>query len=195
MVTALVALVLGRYAILLTARIGETFLRDLRVRVFRHLLGLGLDFFEQEQTGRLVSRMTSDVDALQELVQAGLTTMVKNVLLFIGALVVIFILSWQLAVCLLVIVPPVALMTRWFRRESNRAYLEVRERIGTNLATLQEGLAGVRVVQAFGRVPCVLGTLPRHERGAVRREHRDVAHRDVGTSRSWKRSASWRSRE
>jgi ATP-binding cassette subfamily B protein len=56
-------------------------------------------------------------------------------------------------VCLLVIVPPVALMTRWFRRESNRAYLEVRERIGTNLATLQEGLAGVRVVQAFGRVP------------------------------------------
>src|SRR5581483_2054448 len=53
--------------------------------------------------------------------------------------------------CTLVVVPPVYVASRWFRRESNRAYLEVRERIGTNLATLQEGLAGVRVVQAFGR--------------------------------------------
>ncbi|MET0420417.1 MAG: ABC transporter ATP-binding protein [Acidimicrobiia bacterium] len=152
-ITAVVALVLGRYAIVFTARIGETFLRDLRVRVFRHLLGLGLDFFEREQTGRLVSRMTSDIDALQELVQAGLTTMLTNLLLFCGAVIVVFIMSWQLALCTLVVVPPVMWMTRWFRRESNRAYLEVRERIGTNLATLQEGLAGVRVVQAFGRVP------------------------------------------
>ena len=58
------ALILGRSAIILTARIGETFLRDLRARVFRHLLDLGLDFFEREQTGRLVARMTSDIDAL-----------------------------------------------------------------------------------------------------------------------------------
>ena len=60
-------------------------------------IGLGLDFFEREQTGRLVSRMTSDIDALQELVQAGLTSMVQNMLLFVGAVVVIFVLSWQLA--------------------------------------------------------------------------------------------------
>ena len=71
LVVSLVAPVLGRFAIRWTARIGETFLRDLRVRVFRHLIGLGLDFFEREQTGRLVARMTSDIDALQELVQAG----------------------------------------------------------------------------------------------------------------------------
>jgi ATP-binding cassette subfamily B protein len=150
-VVAVAALVFGRLSILLTAQIGETFLRDLRVRVFRHLLELGLEFFEREQTGRLVSRMTSDVDALQELVQAGITAMVMNALLFVGAVVVIFVLSWQLALCTLIVVPPAVYATRWFRRESNRAYLEVRERIGTNLATLQEGLAGVRVVQAFGR--------------------------------------------
>ena len=146
-----VALIFGRLAIRAVARVGETFLRELRVRVFRHLLSLGLDFFERERTGRLVARLTSDVEAMQELVQTGLTMFVQNILIFVGAVVVIFTMSWQLALCTLIVVPPVFFASRWFRRESNRAYLEVRERIGTNLATLQEGLAGVRVVQAFGR--------------------------------------------
>jgi ATP-binding cassette subfamily B protein len=157
---AVVALVLGRLSIRQVARVGESFLRELRVRVFQHLMSLGLDFFEREKTGRLVARLTSDVDAMQELVQMGLTMMVQNVLLFVGALAVIFTMSWQLALCVLLVVPPVIWASRWFRRESNRAYLEVRERIGTNLATLQEGLAGVRVVQAFGR-----------ERAVTRRFH------------------------
>lgn len=148
---ALLALGLGRVAIVVVARVGEAFLRDLRVRVFRHLTSLGLDFFEREKTGRLVARMTSDVDAMQELVQMGLTALVQNVLLFTGALIAILLLSWQLALCILVLVPPLVLGTRWFRRRANTAYLEVRERIGHNLATLQEGLAGVRVVQAFGQ--------------------------------------------
>ena len=150
-VAAIAALIFGRLAIQTVAQVGETFLRDLRVRVFRHLLDLGLDFFEREQTGRLVSRMTSDVDALQELIQQGLASMAQSALLIVGAFVVIFTLSWQLALCTLLVVPPVLVASRWFRRESKRAYLDVRERIGHNLATLQEGLAGVRVVQAFGR--------------------------------------------
>jgi len=83
---------------------------------------------------------------------------VQNALIFVGALVVIVSMSWQLSLAVLVIVPPVFVASRWFRRESNRAYLEVRESIGHNLATLQEGLEGVRVVQAFGR-----------ERGWIRR--------------------------
>ena len=148
---AVLALVFGRSSIRAVARIGESFLRDLRVRVFRHLLSLGLDFFEREKTGRLVARLTSDVEAMQELVQTGLTMFVQNILVFFGTLAAIFLLSWRLALCTLVVVPPVYLASRWFRRASNRAYLEVRDRIGTNLATLQEGLAGVRVVQAFGR--------------------------------------------
>jgi ATP-binding cassette subfamily B protein len=150
-VVALIALVLGRQSILIVARIGEAFLRDLRVRVFRHLTTLGLDFFEKEKTGRLVARMTSDVDAMQELIQMGLTAFIQNILLFTGAVIAIFILSWQLALFTLVLVPPLIIGSRWFRNAANRAYLEVRERIGTNLATLQEGLAGVRVVQAFGQ--------------------------------------------
>jgi ATP-binding cassette subfamily B protein len=148
---AVFALFFGRASIRAIANIGEHFLRDLRVRVFRHLTSLGLDFFERERTGRLVARLTSDVDALQELVQMGLAMFVQNILLFCGAVIVIFTMSWQLALCVLIVVPPVVVATRWFRKAANRAYLEVRERIGTNLATLQEGLAGVRVVQAFGR--------------------------------------------
>ena len=66
---AVLGLVLGRASIRLVAHIGESFLRELRIRVFRHLMSLGLDFFEPEKTGRLVARMTSDIDALQELVQ------------------------------------------------------------------------------------------------------------------------------
>jgi len=151
LVVAVIALFFGRASIRVVSRVGETFLRELRVRVFDHLQSLGLGFFEREKTGRLVARLTSDVEAMQELIQMGLTMFVQNVLLFVGAVVVILALSWQLALCTLVVVPPVIIASRWFRHAANRAYLEVRERIGTNLATLQEGLAGVRVVQAFGR--------------------------------------------
>lgn len=148
---ALLSVVLGAFVIRQVAVVGETFLRDLRTRVFRHLMSLGLDFFEREKTGRLVSRMTADIDALQELVAVGLVSFVQNGLIFVGAVVLIFLLNWQLALWVLVLVPPVMIASRWFRNRSNRAYLTVRDRVATNLATLQEGLAGVRVVQAFGR--------------------------------------------
>jgi ATP-binding cassette subfamily B protein len=157
---AIIGLLTGRSVIWLVSRTGERFLRELRERTFRHLMNLSMDFYEREKTGRLVSRMTADIDALQELISQGLVMFIQNILIFVGAIVVIFIMSWQLALCTLVIVPPVLIASRWFRRESNRAYLEVRESIGQNLATLQEGLEGVRVVQAFGR-----------ERGWIRRFH------------------------
>jgi ATP-binding cassette subfamily B protein len=148
---AIAGLFFGRAVIKMVARVGEAFLRDLRSSVFRHLMSLGMNFFEREKTGKLVARMTSDMDALQELVQMGLVMFVQNGLLFVGAILVIFLLSWQLALCVLVVVPPVVIASRWFRRASNKAYLLVRDRIGQNLSTLQEGLAGIRVVQAFAR--------------------------------------------
>lgn len=148
---AFVGAFLARAVIVGVARVGEAFLRDLRTRVFGHLVDLDMGFFEREKTGRLVARMTSDIDALQELISQGLVLFVQNALLLAGATVVILTMSWQLALCVLVIVPPVYLASRWFRRVSNRAYLEVRDRIATNLSTLQESLEGVRVVQAFAR--------------------------------------------
>ncbi|MET1001251.1 MAG: ABC transporter ATP-binding protein [Acidimicrobiia bacterium] len=151
LVLAFAGLFLGRAAILMVARVGESFLRSLRKRLFDHLMSLSLDYFEREKTGRIVARMTSDIDSLQELISQGLVLFVQSIILFIGAVIVILLLSWELALGVLVIVPPVFFASRWFRRVSNKAYLEVRERIATNLSTLQESLEGVRVVQAFGR--------------------------------------------
>jgi len=148
---AFVGLLLGRLAIILVARVGEGFLRYLRNRLFSHLMSLSLDYFETEKTGRIVARMTSDIDALQELISQGLVLFVQNIFLFFGAVIFMLLLSWQLAIGVLVIVPPVFFASRWFRRVSNKAYLEVRDSISTNLTTLQEGLEGVRVVQAYGR--------------------------------------------
>jgi ATP-binding cassette subfamily B protein len=148
---ALLALVMGRFVIRVVAKTGESFLRGLRTQVFAHLMSLSMNFFENEKTGRLVARMTSDIDALDELLAQGLVLLVQNVLIFVGALVAIFLMSWELALVVTVIVPPVYLASRWFRRVSNRAYLEVRDSIATNMSTLQEGLEGIRVVQAYGR--------------------------------------------
>ncbi len=148
---AIAAVFLGRLAILLVARVGEAFLRELRKRLFHHLMSLSLDFYEREKTGKIVARMTSDIDSMQELISQGLVLFVQNIFLFCGAVVVIVLMSWQLALGVLIIVPPVYFASRWFRRVSNKAYLEVRDRIATNLTTLQESLEGVRVVQAFGR--------------------------------------------
>jgi ATP-binding cassette subfamily B protein len=140
-----------RAQIVMVNRTGESFLRDLRKRVFAHLLSLSMSFFDKEQTGRLVSRMTSDIDALENLVQQGIVIFVTSGLLFVGVLVIMAIKSPLLFLATLVVLPPVIVSSRKFRRSSNDAYLVVRDRIGQTLSTLQESLAGIRVVQAFGR--------------------------------------------
>ncbi len=156
LVVVVVGYLVGRGAIWLVSKLGQAFLRDLRVRVFRHITGLSLDFFERGRTGVVVSRMTSDVDALQELVSQGLVLFVINGLLFVGTAVFMVVLSPLLAAVTLVIVPGVAVAVSWFRRESNRAYLDLRDAIGDTLTSLQEGLSGVRVVQAFNQEPTLI---------------------------------------
>ncbi|MGK2928203.1 MAG: ABC transporter ATP-binding protein [Acidimicrobiales bacterium] len=148
---AVLAYAAGHAAIRAVAAVGESFLRDLRERVFSHQMSLSMEFFDRNRTGTLVSRMTADIEALQELIGQGLTMFIVNSLLLVGAIAVMISMSWQLALGILVVVPMVAKASFWFRRESNRAYLHLRERIGTTLTSIQEGLAGVRVVQAFGQ--------------------------------------------
>lgn len=150
-VIALVNYVLWRSAIINLARAGENFLRDLRRRVFDHLLKLSMPFYDREKAGVVVSRMTSDIDSLAELVQFGLQMFLSNILLLIGVAIVLAILSWQLFLVCLISVPIVALASRKFQRDSNAAYLLVRDGIGATLSSLQEGLAGVRVIQAYDR--------------------------------------------
>ena len=148
---SVLALVLARTQILLVTRVGEKFLRDLRVRVFAHIQDMSMAFFDKEQTGKLVARMTSDIDSLQELVQMGLVMFVTNTLLLAFSVVVLLAMSPVMSLICLVSLPVVILASIRFQRDSNQAYLAVRDRIGQTLSTLQEGLSGIRVIQAFGR--------------------------------------------
>lgn len=161
------ALVLARAQILLVTRVGEKFLRDLRVRVFDHLQSLSMGFFDKEQTGRLVARMTSDIDSLQELVQMGLVAFVTNGLLLVLSVGVLLAMSVPLSVVCLIALPVVIAASVRFQRSSNRAYLVVRDRIGQTLSTFQEGLSGVRVIQAFGREDVQVRRFARHNQAQL----------------------------
>jgi ATP-binding cassette, subfamily B, bacterial len=154
-VVAAVAYVVARVQIMAVGRIGEGFLRDLRIRVFNHMQSLSLGFFEREKAGVLVSRMTSDVDSMAELVQFGLLQFISNGLLLAISLALLVVMSWKLTLVCFVSVPIVAIASVKFQRDSNKAYLTIRDRIGHNLSSLQEGITGVRVIQAFGREQAV----------------------------------------
>lgn len=140
-----------RSLVLVISRVGEGYLRDLRTKVFDHLLRLSMSFYDRSKSGVLVSRMTSDVDAISELVQMGLLMFLMNGLLLVFSITVLAIVSWKLLLICLIALPGVIIASIKFQRDSNKAYLLVRDRIGNTLSTLQEGISGVRVIQAFGR--------------------------------------------
>ena len=141
--------VLTRLQTLQVSGIGESFLNDLRKRVFSHLLAQPLAFFESESSGQLLSRMTADIDVLESLVQSGLSSFVTSIGLFIAVMVVLLVMSPLLWVVVLLSLVPVFVAAARYRVTSTRAYSRVRDLIGDALASLDESLAGVRVVQAF----------------------------------------------
>jgi ABC-type multidrug transport system fused ATPase/permease subunit len=136
-----------------TGWVGERALADLRIALFSHLQRLSLGFYERNRTGAIVSRITNDVEALDQLVTDGISSLVQNSLVLVGTAVVLFLLDWRLALATLVVLPLMAAVTAWFRSRSNRAYRRVRERLGLVTATLAEDISGMRVVQSFTREP------------------------------------------
>jgi ABC-type multidrug transport system fused ATPase/permease subunit len=136
-----------------TGWVGERALADLRIRLFRHLQRLSLGFFERNRTGAIVSRITNDIEALDQLLTDGFSSLVQNGLVLLGTAVVLFFLDWRLALATLLVLPLMAGATAWFRIRSNRAYRRVRERLGLVTATLAEDISGMRVVQSFTREP------------------------------------------
>src|SRR5204862_4092604 len=130
---------------------GERMLADLRNLLFRHLQRLSLGFYERNRAGVIISRLTNDVEALDQLVTDGVTSLVQNSLTLIGTAVSLFFLDWPLALATLTVMPAMAVATAVFRTRSARAYAAVRERLGLVTATLAEDIAGMRVVQAFTR--------------------------------------------
>jgi len=132
-------------------RNGERVLYTLRVKIFAQLQRLGLDFYEREMSGRIMTRMTTDVDALSSFLQTGLITMVNSGLSFIGVMIALLIINLNLGLTVLTLVPLVALATALFRVRSSRAYTDAREKVSAVNADLQENVAGLRVTQAFRR--------------------------------------------
>ncbi len=130
---------------------GERMLADLRRIVFGHLQRLSLGFYEKNRAGVIISRLTNDVEALDQLVTDGVSSLVQNTLILAGSAAVLFILDWRLALATLTVIPLMALATAWFRKRSGRAYRAVRETLGAVTATLAEDIAGMRVLQSFTR--------------------------------------------
>ena len=130
---------------------GERMLADLRNHLFRHLQRLSLGFYERTRAGVLISRLTNDVEALDQLVTDGVTSLLQNTLTLLGAAVILFVLSWKLALATLTVVPLLTVATAIFRKKSGRSYRRVRETLGAVTATLAEDIAGMRVLQAFTR--------------------------------------------
>jgi ABC-type multidrug transport system fused ATPase/permease subunit len=130
---------------------GERILADLRNTLFRHLQRLSLGYFERNRAGVVISRLTNDVEALDQLVTDGVTSLFQNSLMLVGSAVILFILDWRLALAALAVFPLMAIATSLFRSRSTRAYRAVRERLGLVTATLAEDIAGMRVVQSFTR--------------------------------------------
>jgi ATP-binding cassette subfamily B protein len=135
----------------LTGRTGERVLYTLRVKIFAHLHRLGLDYYERELSGRIMTRMTTDVDALSTFLQTGLVTALVSLLTFFGILVALLAIDLQLALMVFATLPVLLAATWVFRRKSVRAYELARERVGVVNADLQEHVAGLRIVQAFRR--------------------------------------------
>jgi ABC-type multidrug transport system fused ATPase/permease subunit len=130
---------------------GERILADLRNTLFRHLQRLSLGFYERNRAGVIISRLTNDVEALDQLVTDGVTTLVQSTLFLFGTAIILFFLDWRLALATLLVLPLMFVATAIFRVRSARAYRAVRERLGLVTATLAEDISGMRVVQAFRR--------------------------------------------
>ncbi|MEV8044890.1 ABC transporter ATP-binding protein [Streptomyces griseoluteus] len=135
----------------MTGRTGERVLYALRLKIFTQLQRLGLDYYERELTGRIMTRMTTDVDALSSFLQTGLVTAFVSVVTFFGIMGALLVLDVQLALVVFATLPPLILATFFFRRASVKAYELARERVSVVNADLQESVAGLRIVQAFRR--------------------------------------------
>ncbi len=135
----------------LTGWVGERMLADLRSQLFGHLQRLSLGFYERNRAGVIISRLTNDVEALDQLVTDGVSTLVQSTLTLGGTAILLFVLDWRLALATLAVIPVMSVGTALFRTYSTRAYRAVRERLGLVTATLAEDIAGMRVVQAFTR--------------------------------------------
>ena len=136
-------------ALLSIGMVGETYVRRVREKLFRHMSSLDINYFEKNKTGVLVARLTSDMQSLNEFAREGASSVITALLTIFGAVVAVFLVDVQLSILAFVIMPILAIATKIFRNYADTTYWEVREWIGQVLSSLQEGISGVRVIQAY----------------------------------------------
>ncbi len=137
-------------AILAIGLVGETYVRQIREKLFRHLTSLDINYFEKNKTGVLVARLTSDMQSLNEFAREGASSILTSLLTIFAATIAVFFVDFQLSVVAFIILPLLGVATRIFRKHADTAYWAVREWIGQVLSSLQEGISGVRIIQAYG---------------------------------------------
>jgi len=175
----IVGIALSRVETYLTGWVGERVLNDLRVDLFQHMQSLSMGYFEKQRTGVLISRLTNDVEALQQLVTDGLTSTVRNVLTLVVAGGILLFLDFRLALATIIVFPLMAILTFIFRGQSAKAYGQMRTRLALVTASLQEDLNGIRVIQAYRRE-----AKSRAQIAVLNESYRD-ANRTTVTSSGW----------
>jgi ATP-binding cassette subfamily B protein len=163
-----------RLALRLVGRVAEDAVFELRNRLWRHVCGLSVDFFERQRAGRVISRVTTDVEAVYELFSQAALTVVSNLLVMSGIAVALVLLDPLLAAVTLLTVPVLLAATQVFKVRSEHAYRRVREKIALVLVHLAESLTGIRVVQAYTREPLNLAAFE-----DVNRQHREASSQTV----------------
>src|SRR5581483_3324347 len=133
------------------AGLGQRMVIGLRRDLFDHLTALSLRYFSQQKAGWIIARLTSDVDAVSDVLSQGMPTLVANVILLPAAVTALLIADWRLGLVVFAIIPPALVLTRWFQRTSHVALVETRNRIAVVTAQIAESVAGMAVIQAFNR--------------------------------------------
>jgi ATP-binding cassette subfamily B multidrug efflux pump len=147
---------LGGFAVLYTQMVlmnmmGQYIMYDLRKQIFGHLQRLDVRFFDRNPVGRLMTRVTTDVDALNEMFTAGFVAIFGDIFVLAGIVAVLFWMNWKMALVLFSITPFIVLVSMWFRRGARITYRQVRARIAAINAFLQEHISGMATVQLFNR--------------------------------------------
>lgn len=130
---------------------GQYIMYDLRKEIFAHMQRLPLQYFDRNPVGRLITRLTSDVDALNELMTSGFVTLFSDLFTLIGIIIFLFLVNWRLAIVLIAILPLMIAVTAWFRRNATRGFREVRVKLARINTFLQEHITGMAIVQIFNR--------------------------------------------
>jgi ATP-binding cassette subfamily B protein len=133
------------------AGLGQEITIRLRRDLFDHLTGLSLRYFSEQKAGWIIARLTSDVDAVSDVLSQGMPTLISNVVLLPAALAALLIADWRLGLVVFTVLPPTLVLTRWFTHTSHVALVEQRNRIGSVTAQIAESVSGMAVVQAFNR--------------------------------------------